>query len=227
LEEAVALQARGLHLLLNKNKQQNNNDTNGNTIEIEGKDDHDFIINSSGIELNSELLGSTDTDDADYTHIDDTMIKNFNQLDINSGDQESGIFSDNKTKDDQNTNNKTNCVDNISKTTVNSSIIEQQQQQQNTSATTSNSNSTGGGYCVDSVEPKCNELKRLVEEIRFTYNDKYQSIETNQKLLQKLIMVNKKKRKINLKLKIEFNFFFNFSLKNATQKVYKSTANNK
>lgn len=45
---------------------------------------------------------------------------------------------------------------------------------------------TNTGYCVDSVEPKCNELKRLIDEFKFNYFKKLNNLKTNKTHVQKL-----------------------------------------
>lgn len=52
----------------------------------------------------------------------------------------------------------------------------------------SNNNS---GYCVDSVEPKCNELKRLIEDFKIKYSNKIKLINDNRLLTEKLNIVTK------------------------------------
>ena len=51
---------------------------------------------------------------------------------------------------------------------------------------TNSSNNAGGGYCVDSVEPKCNELKRLIDEFKYGYITKLNLFRKNRSMLQKL-----------------------------------------
>jgi hypothetical protein len=48
---------------------------------------------------------------------------------------------------------------------------------------TSNNNA---GYCVDSVEPKCSELKRLVDEFKISYKKKLNNFKNNKIILKKL-----------------------------------------
>lgn len=45
---------------------------------------------------------------------------------------------------------------------------------------------TNTGYCVDSVEPKCSELKRLIDEFKFNYFKKLNSFKNNKLLVQKI-----------------------------------------
>ena len=47
------------------------------------------------------------------------------------------------------------------------------------------------GYCVDSVEPKCNELKRLIEDFKIKYSNKIKLINDNRLLTEKLNIVTK------------------------------------
>jgi hypothetical protein len=49
-----------------------------------------------------------------------------------------------------------------------------------------NSSNNAGGYCVDSVEPKCNELKRLIDEFKYGYISKLNLFKKNRSMLQKL-----------------------------------------
>ncbi|CAF0750342.1 unnamed protein product [Brachionus calyciflorus] len=42
------------------------------------------------------------------------------------------------------------------------------------------------GYCVDSVEPKCSELKRLIDEFKSSYLKKLNNLKINKSLSQKL-----------------------------------------
>jgi hypothetical protein len=56
----------------------------------------------------------------------------------------------------------------------------------NNKTTTSNNNAE---YCVDSVEPKCNELKRLIEEFKLKYTTKIKLINDNKLLTEKLNIV--------------------------------------
>ena len=46
------------------------------------------------------------------------------------------------------------------------------------------------GYCVDSVEPKCNELKRLIDEFKFSYMQKLNIFKSNKIILKKLNIVS-------------------------------------
>ena len=55
---------------------------------------------------------------------------------------------------------------------------------------TSNTNSNNAGYCVDSVEPKCNELKRLIDEFKFSYMQKLSIFKNNKIILKKLNLVS-------------------------------------
>jgi hypothetical protein len=56
----------------------------------------------------------------------------------------------------------------------------------NNKTATSNNNAE---YCVDSVEPKCNELKRLIEEFKLKYTTKIKLINDNKLLTEKLNIV--------------------------------------
>ena len=49
------------------------------------------------------------------------------------------------------------------------------------------------GYCVDSVEPKCNEIKRLIDEFKTNYLSKFSLIKSNRALNQKLLNVRKRR----------------------------------
>jgi hypothetical protein len=49
-----------------------------------------------------------------------------------------------------------------------------------------NSSSNAGGYCVDSIEPKCNELKRLIDEFKYGYMSKLNLFRKNRSMLYKL-----------------------------------------
>jgi hypothetical protein len=53
-----------------------------------------------------------------------------------------------------------------------------------------NNNNNNAGYCVDSVEPKCNELKRLIDEFRFSYMQKLSIFKSNKIILKKLNLVS-------------------------------------
>lgn len=53
-------------------------------------------------------------------------------------------------------------------------------------ASSSNNNA---GYCVDSVEPKCNELKRLIDEFKLSYMQKLSIFKNNKIILKKLNLV--------------------------------------
>lgn len=53
-------------------------------------------------------------------------------------------------------------------------------------ASTTTSNNNNAGYCVDSVEPKCNEIKRLIDEFKLMYTNKLVKLKNNKLLLQKL-----------------------------------------
>lgn len=48
------------------------------------------------------------------------------------------------------------------------------------------SNATASGYCVDSIEPKCSELKRLIDEFKFGYLNKLNRFKSNKLILQRL-----------------------------------------
>ena len=52
-----------------------------------------------------------------------------------------------------------------------------------------NSSSNAGGYCVDSIEPKCNELKRLIDEFKYGYMSKLNLFRKNRSMLYKLQIV--------------------------------------
>lgn len=45
---------------------------------------------------------------------------------------------------------------------------------------------TGTGYCIDSVEPKCSELKRLIDEFKSNYFKKLNGLRNNKLLVQKI-----------------------------------------
>ncbi len=45
------------------------------------------------------------------------------------------------------------------------------------------------GYCVDSVEPKCNELKRLIDEFKHGYATKLVTFRRNKAVIHKLNIV--------------------------------------
>jgi hypothetical protein len=45
---------------------------------------------------------------------------------------------------------------------------------------------TNTGYCVDSVEPKCSELKRLIDEFKVNYLSKLNRFKSNKCILQRL-----------------------------------------
>ena len=45
------------------------------------------------------------------------------------------------------------------------------------------------GYCVDSVEPKCNEIKRLIGEFKTSFSIKLNMIKHNKLLVQKLNII--------------------------------------
>lgn len=47
-------------------------------------------------------------------------------------------------------------------------------------------NSPAVGYCVDSVEPKCSELKRLIDEFKVGYLNKLNRFKNNKIILQRL-----------------------------------------
>ena len=53
------------------------------------------------------------------------------------------------------------------------------------------SNAVNNGYCVDSVEPKCNEIKRLIDEFKTNYLSKFGTIKNNRVLTHKLNSVSK------------------------------------
>ena len=48
------------------------------------------------------------------------------------------------------------------------------------------------GYCIDSVEPKCNELKRLIEEVKLDYKNKIDAFKKTKYLIKKLNLVKEK-----------------------------------
>ena len=58
------------------------------------------------------------------------------------------------------------------------------------SSSSNNNNNNNAGYCVDSVEPKCNELKRLIGEFRFSYMQKLSIFKSNKIILKKLNLVS-------------------------------------
>ncbi|RNA23699.1 guanine nucleotide exchange factor DBS isoform X4 [Brachionus plicatilis] len=48
---------------------------------------------------------------------------------------------------------------------------------------------TSTGYCIDSVEPKCSELKRLIDEFKSSYFKKLNGLKNNKLLVQKISLV--------------------------------------
>lgn len=50
----------------------------------------------------------------------------------------------------------------------------------------SQSNAAATGYCVDSVEPKCSELKRLIDEFKIGYLSKLNRFKYNKLVMQRL-----------------------------------------
>lgn len=60
----------------------------------------------------------------------------------------------------------------------------------NTHHTTTNNATNNAGYCVDSVEPKCNELKRLIDEFKLKFASKIKLINDNKLLTEKLNIVS-------------------------------------
>jgi len=52
-----------------------------------------------------------------------------------------------------------------------------------------NNSVNNAGYCVDSVEPKCNELKRLIDEFKLKYATKLKLVNDNKLLTEKLNIV--------------------------------------
>ena len=76
------------------------------------------------------------------------------------------------------------------------------------SSSSNNNNNNNAGYCVDSVEPKCNELKRLIGEFRFSYMQKLSIFKSNKIILKKLNLVS-------------FNFFYDpNSILNALTNIF-------
>ena len=47
------------------------------------------------------------------------------------------------------------------------------------------------GYCIDSVEPKCNELKRLIDELKVEYANKLDTFKNKKELVHKLNSVSR------------------------------------
>lgn len=63
----------------------------------------------------------------------------------------------------------------------------QEQASKNKAALTNTNNATAtAGYCVDSVEPKCNEIKRLIDEIKLDYQSKLDLLKKTKQLVQRL-----------------------------------------
>lgn len=58
----------------------------------------------------------------------------------------------------------------------------------------SQSNAAATGYCVDSVEPKCSELKRLIDEFKAGYLSKLNRFKNNKIILQRLNNVRERER---------------------------------
>lgn len=68
---------------------------------------------------------------------------------------------------------------------------------------------TNAGYCVDSVEPKCSELKRLIDEFKSNYSNKLDRFKSNRHLLQKFNSVIFLNSDLILKFQLNQDQFLN------------------
>jgi len=77
-------------------------------------------------------------------------------------------------------------------TTATTTQIEYENENRNKPNENANAPVSGAviGYCIDSVEPKCNELKRLIDELKVEYANKLDTFMNKKELIHKLNCVS-------------------------------------
>lgn len=174
-EEAFNLYNQGIQLLItNKTIQQ----TDSLNIESNTDDCYDDKLNiDSGVESSSTEVKIVDSLDA---IVSNKNSRNF--LNTKTAIYHKNIEPKHLIIDLDNNNLKVKFeTDTEIETETEEAICLQTRASKN-----KNPNLNNTGYCVDSVEPKCSELKRLIDEFKLNFTNKLNQFKNNKTLIQKL-----------------------------------------